>query len=260
MAVYRIGEKFRVGKRKTAAVFECECGVRFISRTDMTPPSCGCLSRRKETDQDRENLKHSRLKRVGKEFSVMGKSGTALHAVFQCECGVRSVLNCHKVKTGHTRSCGCFRNEKSGQRWVKNTNGIKHGGCHTEAYKSWEKMKARCENKAQYGYESYGGRGIVVCERWQSFALFLEDMGERPSGMSIDRIDVNGNCEPENCKWSTVKEQGRNKRNNRNLVIHNESRCVVEWAEIAGIRDSTIRSRLTKGWSHQEAVFGKCNE
>lgn len=226
----------------------------------MTPPSCGCLSGRKETDKDRENLKHSRLKRVGKEFRVMGKSGTAMHAVFKCECGVRSVLNCHKVKTGHTRSCGCFRNEKSSQRLVKNINGNKHGGCHTEAYKSWQKMKARCENKAQYGYESYGGRGIVVCERWQSFALFLEDMGERPSGMSIDRIDVNGNYEPENCKWSTVKEQGRNKRNNRNLVIHNESRCVVEWAEIAGISDSMIRSRLTKGWSHREAVFGKCNE
>ena len=82
-------------------------------------------------------------------------------------------------------------------------------------------------------------------------------MGERPAEMSIDRIDVNGNYEPGNCKWSTVKEQGRNRRNSRNLVINNESRTVVEWAEIAGIRDSTIRKRLTIGWSHQEAVFGK---
>ena len=260
MAVYRVGEKFRVGKRKTAAVFECQCGVRFVSRTDMTPPSCGCLSRRKETEKDKENVSNCRLKRAGKPFSVRGKSGSALHAVFQCECGQKSVFNCHKVKTGHTRSCGCFRNEKAAQRWAKNVYGIKHGGCHTEAYKSWEKMKARCENKSQYGYESYGGRGIVVCDRWQSFALFFEDMGERPAGMSIDRIDVNGNYEPGNCKWSTVKEQSRNKRNNRNLVINNESRTVVEWAEIAGIRDSIIRRRLARGWSHQEAVFGKTNE
>ncbi len=256
MAVYRVGEKFRVGKRKTAAVFECDCGVRFVSRTDMTPPSCGCLSRRKETDHDRENLKHSRLKRVGKQFSVRGKCGSSNHAVFQCECGKRGVFNCHKVKTGHTRSCGCFRAEKSSQRLKQNANGVTHGGCHTEAYKSWQKMKSRCENKADRGYQNYGGRGIVVCERWQSFAMFLEDMGERPAGMSIDRIDVNGNYEPRNCKWATRFEQARNKRTNRILTVNGVSRIITDWACIGGISVNGILARLSKGESSHDAVFG----
>jgi hypothetical protein len=119
-------------------------------------------------------------------------------------------------------------------------------------------MKGRCNSRNHTEFSRYGGRGITVCERWNSFELFLEDMGKRPSGSSIDRIDVNGNYCPENCKWSTAKEQARNKRNNVVLTIDGESKTVAEWCENpSAARDKTIYKRVKIGWSAKEAVFGK---
>ena len=130
-----------------------------------------------------------------------------------CRCGVTKVLDTYKVKSGHTRSCGCY------QRQVVTKAKTKHGQSNSrkkakasKAYRSWQNMWTRCTNKKNKEWKNYGGRGISVCDRWKVFEAFFADMGEAPENKSLDRVNNEGNYEPENCKWSTPKEQARNRR------------------------------------------------
>jgi hypothetical protein len=121
-------------------------------------------------------------------------------------------------------------------------------------------MKARCYNPNYKHFAHYGGRGIVVCERWiDSFDNFLADMGRRPSPMhTIDRYPNNdGNYEPGNCRWATRREQNLNRRMNRSLVIYSKALPLLEWCRIAAIDHRTVRIRLHRGWPDKEAVFGR---
>lgn len=130
-----------------------------------------------------------------------------------------------------------------------------HGNRHP-LYAIWARMIRRCENPREAHYACYGGRGIRVCERWRkNVAAFLEDMGPRPSpAHSLDRIDVNGHYEPGNCRWATMREQQRNRRSNRMLTFRGETRCIVEWAELAGISATMLSSRLNRGWDPERAL------
>jgi len=129
-----------------------------------------------------------------------------------------------------------------------------HGLCRTRAYSIWADMKKRCSNPKHAFWMYYGGKGISVCQKWQRFEGFFEDMGQPPEGLSLDRIDGSLGYYPENCRWATAQEQSRNRSNRRVVRALGNELSVVEWAEKLGINESTIRARLNKGWSDHDAV------
>ncbi len=125
----------------------------------------------------------------------------------------------------------------------------------TPEYAAWDSMLRRCYNAKYREFDYYGGRGISVCDEWRnSFAAFLRDMGERPDGMSLDRIDTNGNYEPSNCRWATPKEQTRNRRNNVYITHNGESMILNDWATKLNVSSAALRSRLRYGWSISETL------
>lgn len=128
----------------------------------------------------------------------------------QCSCGNQIIANAGNLRNTHTTSCGCYRLERN------RTGNITHGKTGSRIYQSWASMISRCFNEKNLHYKDYGGRGITVCARWRkSFQSFLEDMGERPESMSLDRTNNDGNYEPGNCQWATAKQQANNRRPRR---------------------------------------------
>lgn len=136
-----------------------------------------------------------------------------------CECGAHVVVMGEYLRNGTTKSCGCYRSEKASVDAT--ARNFRHGhnrsgtGNQSPTWNSWSSMRKRCTLKSHRSYPDYGGRGIIVCERWTKFEAFLADMGERPEGKTLDRIDVNGNYEPSNCQWATLSEQQKNKRSRK---------------------------------------------
>lgn len=187
---------------------------------------------------------------TGMSFSRLTVIGEARkhYWLCRCECGVEKSIYQSNLISGRTRSCGCLNRENLN---VKGT----HRKTGTEAYRVWAAMKARCYRVTSKDYPNWGGRGITVCDRWKnSFENFLEDMGDRPPGFTIDRIDVNGNYEPGNCRWATKEQQSRNKTNNHVITFNGESACISEWAERVGIKYFTICSRLASGWTVEDSL------
>lgn len=135
-----------------------------------------------------------------------------------------------------------------------------HGLRYSHEYRIWIAMKQRCYNKETADFKNYGGRGIVVCDRWlESVENFVADMGLVPSKLhTIDRVDVDGNYEPKNCVWATRSEQNRNRRKNRIITFNGKTMCVVDWAKEIGVPVSTLTARLNKGgWTEEQALTGK---
>jgi len=129
----------------------------------------------------------------------------------------------------------------------------KHGMFGTPTHNTWRQMMRRC-----HGYSSqakwYRDKGIVVCDKWHDFNCFLEDMGHRPEGKTLDRIDSEKPYEPGNCRWATVVEQARNKSNNRVFQFEGRKVCLIELSELLGVCPETIRSRIKKGWPESEVL------
>lgn len=170
----------------------------------------------------------------------------------KCDCGNEKIIDGVHLKSGHSKSCGCY------QKKIASTANSRHGFTRynkipTE-YRIWSNMKKRCtSNKHKYFY-NYGGRGIKICERWSKFENFLNDMGERPSkDHSIDRIDNDGNYEPNNCRWSTRKEQARNRRNNINISYKGRTKILLDWCTELNMNYRLVKDRIKNGWSIKDA-------
>jgi len=132
-----------------------------------------------------------------------------------------------------------------------------HGMYGTKTYCSWASMKQRCLNKKCNEYKDYGGRGITICREWMKFENFYEDMGERLEGKTLDRIDNNGNYEPNNCKWSTPKEQNNNNRHNRYMSFRGEIKTMKQWSTQVNISYKIISWRMLNGWGTKRALTEK---
>jgi hypothetical protein len=184
-----------------------------------------------------------RIDLTGQRFgrlTVISYAGTTKkgRATWQCkcDCGNNTTVMASHLKTGHTISCGCFRREKY----------TTHGMTHTSTHGTWAQIKNRCLNPNDKYYKDYGGRGITICSRWLRFENFLADMGEKPDGLTIERVNNNKGYSLENCKWATRKEQSRNKRDNRMVSYFGETKCLAEWAEELNINSRTLIGRLNK--------------
>lgn len=172
-----------------------------------------------------------------------------------CECGKHVLTTSCELLSGRRKSCGCFK--EAAQRVAVTT----HGKSYTFLYRRWTGMLSRCMNPHAPMYKHYGGRGITVCERWRhSFAAFAEDMGEPPRrSMQIERIDTNGQYSKENCRWATIIEQANNKRNNRFLIHDGITLSLTQWARRLRMHEETLRSRLRRGLSVEDALTTPVN-
>lgn len=174
-----------------------------------------------------------------------------------CDCGNITYVRGSDIRGGTSRSCGCLAIENTIKRSTK------HGKSHTKLYKVYYNMKDRCYNIKCNAYKNYGARGIKVCDEWLSdfmtFYNWAMDNGYQDD-LTIDRIDVNGNYEPTNCRWVDMKIQQNNKRNNIYLTYNNKRKTIKEWAEELQIAWTTISSRHKKGWTDKECLLGKENK
>lgn len=176
-----------------------------------------------------------------------------------CDCGNTKIANLVRLERGYVRSCGCLRIEKSTatlHKYQKENSSAKGDG-KSRLYHIWYSMLSRCYNKNCKEYVLYGARGIVVCDEWKNdyivFKKWSMEHGYKDY-LTIDRINNNGNYEPLNCSWATMKEQCRNRRNNHILIYKNEKKTIAEWSELTNISYSNIIARLNRGWSVEKTL------
>ena len=172
----------------------------------------------------------------------------------KCTCGKETIVTTQRLTKGLTKSCGCLRSI------VAINKNKTHNLSNTKIYKTWQEMKKRCYNSKYKRYKDYGGRGIIICNEWlNDFKTFYDwsmNNGYKED-LTIDRINVNGNYEPSNCRWASIKIQSNNKRNNRIIEYKGELHTMSEWANIYNINYKLLHSRLKKGWDIEKALFTK---
>jgi hypothetical protein len=176
-----------------------------------------------------------------------------------CHCGTETVVRKSHLKDGGTKSCGCERGALIGE--ARTTHGHWKNGKGTPEYSAWMLARVRCHVPSNHAYKGYGARGIVMCDRWRfgedgksGFECFIADMGPRPESGTLDRTDNDKGYSPENCRWVSMKVQGRNRRGNKIVEFDGRSMCVSEAAELAGIKPGLVYQRLNRGWPVEAAL------
>lgn len=198
-----------------------------------------------------EGRKFGRLTVIKYEYSKNYKR----YWLCKCECGNEKYISTSKLTTGNTISCGCYQKEN-----IKNGLNYKHGLRKTRLYRIWVNMKTRCCNTNDNHFKDYGARGIKICDEWlndfMNFYNWSMENGYKDN-LTIDRIDVNGNYEPSNCRWATILEQNRNRRVVKVITFNGKSQTISQWSSELKLGKETIRERIKKGWTIEECLFGK---
>ncbi|MCK1459130.1 hypothetical protein IVB34_12605 [Bradyrhizobium sp. 2] len=165
-----------------------------------------------------------------------------------CDCGGLTTVTAIQLRRGATQSCGCLQKERTLEAVVT------HGKSKTRTYEIWFGMIRRCSDQSHKNYDRYGGRGIVVCDRWKSFENFIADMGEAPAGYTIERENNDGPYAPDNCRWATRKEQSRN--TSVSIIVEFDGRrmSLPEACELSGLKYESVYMRMRRGMAFAEAV------
>lgn len=232
----------------------CDCGnecVRIFKevRSGHTT-TCGCRrTRYKDYHDDFIGQKFNRLTIIGYDGIT---NDHKMLAKCKCDCGNIHIATLKDVKNGHIKSCGCLQKEIARNRFLIDNR------TNERLYTIYVNMKARCYNVDSPNYKHYGGRGIIICKEWlndyTTFKTWSLNNGYNDN-LSIDRINVNGNYEPSNCRWTTQLVQGNNKRNTIRLTYNNQTHTITEWADILHINRSLIASRYYKNLPIEKILY-----
>ena len=192
---------------------------------------------------------------IGKRFGrlvvtkFLGRKNFHTYWVAKCDCGNFSSVSSCNLRGKHSKSCGCLNKQKTRAR------SLIHGKSKTRTYITWAEMRNRCENPGNVSYKYYGAKGIGVCKRWDKFENFYNDMGEKPVGKWIDRIDNRKGYSSDNCRWATPTEQQNNRTSNRHLTFDGKTKTMAEWGRELGMTRQTISSRLNRSkWPVEKAL------
>jgi hypothetical protein len=173
-----------------------------------------------------------------------------------CDCGKEKVAYGSNLVSGATKSCGCYRREATAARSTK--HGHKGDEKQTRTYTTWAGMKNRCLNIKYHGYKDYGGRGITICEQWEIFENFLLDMGCRPKGMTLDRIDNTAGYSKDNCRWASLADQMNNTRGNYFVEYQGEQITLANLSRKTGVDYKLLQTRISMlGWPIDDAINRK---
>lgn len=201
--------------------------------------------------KDLTNQKFGRLTVICRcEDYISPKGKTCVRWLCECDCGNKIKVTTNGLKKG-TKSCGCLKKETTTKK------NLTHNLSKTRVYHIWQDIKKRCNNINCQSFKRYGERGITICQEWlDDFKMFYNWAIENgyDDDLTIDRIDVNGNYEPSNCRWVNKIVQANNKRNNQYVIYNNEAHTIAEWAKIYNINYKLLFSRLKKGWDIEKAL------
>lgn len=235
-----------IGITKEGATWQCVCTcgtIRNVPRTRLLrgkSTNCGC---RRVASQDLTGQTFNRWTVI----TLADIKNRQRWWRCQCDCGNQGIIPTSSLRKNISQSCGCLQKE-SFTNW-------KHGQSRHPLYPTWAGMMSRCYTTTDSGFHRYGGRGIIVCDRWHSLLAFIEDMGERPSPKhSIDRINNDGNYGPDNCRWATKLEQAENRHTTVLHTLNGESHSVADWARQYDVPRHRIYQRLKYGWTLLDAL------
>lgn len=189
---------------------------------------------------------------VGLVFHRLTVTGRAPNYMWfaLCECGKTVCYKLADMRSGKCRSCGCLNREQN-----QNGSQPKHGMTGTRLYKQWSDMKTRCQNPAANNYDRYGGRGIGVCQEWETFENFARDMGECPEGMTLERVNNDADYSAKNCRWASRKEQANNRSSNVLATLNGKTQSLKQWCTELNLSYSRVAQRVSKlGWTPEKAL------